>query len=366
MAPPTRQPGPARTAPGSLADTTREVLRLAAGQGGQALRSTVLVVSDGSSVLSRGDLGAHAVRPVLERKCAVLERATGMTGLPLALARAEPAAYADTLRLLRPNYDAILLADIAAPHCFELQRLLAAPHVGCPVVHDDQHGTAVMAAAAVHTAVARSGRTLGELCAVVVGAGAAGSTTARLLHHLGTGEVRVVDSTGLLHPGRARLTPDKAELAALTNPHGLRGPLGTALDGADVCVGLSGAPIAAADLARMNPKPVVVPLSYPDVEVRYEDAAALGATYLPALEHELSNNLATPGLLLAACRLGLRRPSMRDLATAAGCLVSQSAARPDARPDAPPLSGADLGRTARAIARAIAEDRAPSASLPER
>nr|WSY54840.1 NAD-dependent malic enzyme [Streptomyces sp. NBC_00886] len=351
---PSQEPGPEPSAPGSLADVTREVLRRAAGHTEHTRRPAVLVLSDGSAVLSCGDLGADAVRPVLERKCAVLERATGMAAFPLALARAEPAAYARTLELLRPNYDAILIADIAAPHCFDLQRLLAGPAIGCPVLHDDQHGTAVMTAAAVMTAVSRSGRTLDEVCAVVVGAGAAGSTTARLLHHLGAGELRVVDSRGILHPGRDRLTPEKTELAALTNPGGLRGPLGRALEGADVCVALSGAPINAEDLAGMNPKPVVVPLSYPDVEVRPEDAAALGATYLPALENNLSNNLATPGLLLAACRLGLTRLSMRDLASAVAGLVALA---PDG-PDIPPVFTADLGLTARSIAHAVADGRA--------
>src|SRR4051812_46996743 len=135
MVPLEQRTGPARPDPRSLADVTRDVLRLASGPGGG--RRTVLVLSDGSSVLSRGDLGVEAVRPVLERKCAVVERATGMSAFPLALKRAEPAEYVRALELLRPNYDAILIVDIAAPSCFELQRLLGDGAVGCPVLHDD-------------------------------------------------------------------------------------------------------------------------------------------------------------------------------------------------------------------------------------
>ncbi|NKZ08311.1 hypothetical protein [Actinomadura latina] len=353
-----RQAGPPQGAlrpdPGSLADVTRAALRLASGHGAGDRPPTVLVLSDGSSVLSRGDLGAGAVRPVLERKCEVIERATGMSAFPLAFARAEPAEFVRALELLRPNYDAILIADIAAPRCFELQRLLAAGAVDCPVLHDDQHGTAVMAAAVVLTAAARSGRGPADLCAVVVGAGAAGSCTARLLHHIGVGELRVVDSAGILRPGRAGLSAEKAELAALTNRRGLGGPLGAALRGADVCVALSGSPIDAADLAGMNARPIIIPLSYPDIEVRAEDAAALGAVYLPALEHGLSNNLATPGLLLAACRLGLRGLSTRDLRAAVDCLTALS----DDPPDPSPVPRADAGLLARSIAGAVAGGRA--------
>lgn len=344
-----REAATSRPDPGSLADVSREVLRLASGRDDGVHRPRVLVLSDGSSVLSRGDLGVEAVRPVLDRKCDVIERATGMSAFPLSFARAEPAELVRALELLRSNYDAILIADIAAPRCFELQRLLAGSAVDCPVLHDDQQGTAVMAAAVVLTSVTRSGRRLEESCAVVVGAGAAGSSTARLLHHIGVGELRVVDSAGILHSGRVGLNAEKAELAALSNPHGIQGSLGMALRGADVCVALSGSPIAAEDLAEMNAKPIIIPLSYPDIEVRPADAAALGADYLPALENNLSNNLATPGLLLAACRLGLRRLSMRDLQTAVYCLTSLS------EPDPSPVPRVDPELLASSIARAIAE-----------
>ncbi|MDL4818698.1 hypothetical protein [Actinomadura opuntiae] len=343
---------------GSLAEVARDVLRVASGSSSvRGRRPTVLVLSDGSSVLSRGDLGAEAVRPVLERKCRVVERATGMDAFPLAFARAEPGELVRTLELLRPNYDAILIADVAAPRCFELQRLLAHGPVACPVLHDDQQGTAVMAAAAVLVSLAGTGREPEETCAVVVGAGAAGSATARLLHHLGLGELRVVDSAGILRPGRSGLTADKAELAALTNRRGLSGPLAAALRGADLCVALSGSPIAADDLAGMNAKPIIIPLSYPDIEVGAEDAAALGATYLPALENDLSNNLATPGLLLAACRLGLRRLSMRDLHAAVDCLTSL----PGPRAGAAPFPRVAPGPLAESIARAIADQRSGTA-----
>ncbi|MGW0856649.1 hypothetical protein [Streptomyces sp. NPDC002690] len=340
---------------GSLAEVTREVLSLAAGHRGRPRPRTVLVFSDGSSVLSRGALGAEAVRPVLARKCAVLERATGMRAVPLTSVPTGPAEAVRLLELLRPSYDAVLLVDFAAPHCFEIQRL-AADTLDCPVLHDDQHGTAVMAAAVVHTAAARSGRTPDDLCAVVAGAGAAGSATTRLLHHLGLGELRVVDSRGLLYRGRPGMNAEKTALAELTNPEGMRGPLAAALWGADLLLGLSGAPVAADELAGMNPKAIIVPLSYPDIEVRFEDADALGATYLHALEHNLSNNLATPGLLLAACESGLRRLSASDLAAAVGCLVSLV---PD-RPDAPPVPQTDPGELARAIADAVAASRALS------
>lgn len=342
---------------GSLTDVTREVLGLAAGLGGGPARPrAVLVLSDGSSVLSRGALGAEAVRPVLERKCGVLEHATGMTARALTVAPSGAADLVRALEILRPGYDAILLADIAAPHCFRIQDLLADGPVDCPVLHDDQHGTAVMAATAVRTTATRTGRALEELCVAVVGAGAAGSATARLLHHLGAGEVRVVDSAGLLYAGRPGMNPEKAALARLTNPSRIQGPLAAALRGADVLLGLSGAPVAAEDLAGMNAKPIIIPLSYPDVEVRFEDADALGATYLAALEHRLSNNLATPGLLLAACESGLRRLSTPDLAAAVARLVSLV---PDG-PDAPPVPPGEPRALARAVADAVAASRAPS------
>jgi malate dehydrogenase (oxaloacetate-decarboxylating) len=345
---------PALPAVRPLTDVAREVRRLASGGPDGGRRARVLVLSDGSSVLSCGDLGAEAVRPVLDRKCEVIEAATGMDAFPLALARAEPERIVHALELLRPNYDAILIVDIAAPRCFALQRLLVRSSIECAVLHDDQQGTAVMAAAVIETAVRRSGRTLRRLCAVVVGAGAAGSSTARLLHHLGVGDLRVVDSGGVLHRDRADLAPEKAELAALTNRSDVRGPLAEALRGADVCVALSGSPVPATDLAGMNPRPIIIPLSYPDVEMQLSDALALRAVYLPALENNLSNNLATPGLLLAAHRLGLRELSMCDLANAVACLTSLSMAAPDPVP----VPDLDPVLLAGAIAGAVADGRA--------
>ena len=342
---------PVQSGPGSLPAVARKVLHVASGHGDRSRRPTVLVLSDGSSVLSCGDLGAEAVRPVLERKCEVIERATGMKAFPLAFAPAEPVELLRVLELMRSNYDAILMVDIAAPRCFELQKVLGESAIDCPVLHDDQHGTAVMVAAVVLRSVIRSGATLDETCVVVVGAGAAGSCTARLLRHIGIGELRVVDSVGILHTDRSDLNAEKAELAVLTNWRGIRGSLGTALQGADVCIGLSGSPIAAEDLAGMNAKPIIIPLSYPDIEVQFDDAAALSAVYLPALENDLSNNVATPGLLLAACQLGLRRVSMRDMGIAVDCLTALSKNQPDAWP-VPRFNPAWLART---IARTITE-----------
>ncbi len=188
---------------------------------------------------------------------------------------------------------------------------------------------------------------------MVVGAGAAGSSTARLLWHLGVGELRVVDSMGILHPGRPGLAAHKAELAALTNRAGLRGSLATALRGADLCIALYGRAIPAADLAGMNAGPIILALSYPDVEVRPEDAAALGAIYLPALENNLSNNMATPGLLLAAHKLGLPRLTMPDLECAVDCLTSLS----ESQPGPAPVPRVEAGLLARSIARAITSRR---------
>jgi malate dehydrogenase (oxaloacetate-decarboxylating) len=266
----------------------------------------VAVVSDGTAVLGLGNIGAAASLPVMEGKSALFKRFGGLDSIPLVLNTTDVDEIVETLVRLRPSFGAINLEDVAAPRCFELEaRLVEA--LDCPVMHDDQHGTAVVLLAALRGAAAVTDRTLGQLRVVISGAGAAGVACANILLAAGAGDVTVLDSRGIIHTGRDGLNPVKAELAARTNPAGLRGDLATALRGADVFVGLSSATVAEELVATMAPGGIVFALSNPDPEIhptvaaRYAAVVATGRSDFP---NQINNVLAFPGIFRGALDAG--------------------------------------------------------------
>ncbi|WP_020496388.1 NAD(P)-dependent malic enzyme [Sciscionella marina] len=269
----------------------------------------VAVVSDGSAVLGLGDIGASASLPVMEGKSALFKTFGGLDSIPLVLDTNDVDQIVETLVRLRPSFGAVNLEDISAPRCFELERRLVEA-LDCPVMHDDQHGTAVVTLAALRGAAGVVGKRIGDLRVVIHGAGAAGVACARILAAAGVAEVVVLDSKGVLHLGRDGLTEVKAKLAAETNPRGLTGGLEEALDGADVFLGLSGSTIDERCLARMGADPIVFALSNPDPELhpeiagRYASVVATGRSDFP---NQINNVLAFPGIFRGALDVGARR-----------------------------------------------------------
>ncbi|HZC51501.1 MAG TPA: malic enzyme-like NAD(P)-binding protein, partial [Mycobacterium sp.] len=198
----------------------------------------VAVVSDGSAVLGLGDIGPAASLPVMEGKCGLFKEFAGLDAIPIVLDTKDPDEIVDTLVRLRPTFGAVNLEDISAPRCFEIERR-AAEALDCPVMHDDQHGTAIVVLAALMGASKVLGRDMSTLRVVVSGAGAAGVACSKLLLAMGVSDITVLDSRGILHAGRDDMNGVKADLAELTNPDSLTGGMVEALEGADVFLGLS-------------------------------------------------------------------------------------------------------------------------------
>ncbi|MCK2243938.1 MULTISPECIES: NADP-dependent malic enzyme [unclassified Crossiella] len=269
----------------------------------------VAVVSDGTAVLGLGNIGPRASLPVMEGKSALFKTFGGLDSIPLVLDTTDVDEIVETLVRLRPSFGAVNLEDVAAPRCFELEaRLIEA--LDCPVMHDDQHGTAIIVLAALRGAAAALKREFAPLKVVISGAGAAGVACAKILRAAGVEDVVVLDSRGIISQGRDGLNPIKAELAGITNPRGLTGSLDEALKGADVFIGLSSSKVALAQIQLMAADSIVFALSNPNPEIHPELAAqhaAVVATGRSDFPNQINNVLAFPGVFRGALDCGARR-----------------------------------------------------------
>ncbi|MFC7341050.1 NAD(P)-dependent malic enzyme [Saccharopolyspora griseoalba] len=268
----------------------------------------VAVVSDGSAVLGLGDIGPKASLPVMEGKSALFKTFADLDSIPLVLDTNDVDEIVETLVRLRPSFGAVNLEDISAPRCFELERRVKEA-LDCPVMHDDQHGTAVVVLAALRNAAKVAGRELGSLRVVISGAGAAGVACAEILHTAGVGEIVVLDSRGVIHADRTDLTPIKQELASYTNSRGITGGPDEAMKGADVFIGVSVGQVPEERVASMADGAIVFALSNPDPEIhpevahRYASVVATGRSDFP---NQINNVLAFPGIFKGALDAGAR------------------------------------------------------------
>ena len=284
----------------------------------------VAVVSDGSAVLGLGDIGAAAALPVMEGKSALFKAYGGLDSIPIVLNTKDPDEIVETLVRLRPSFGAVALEDISAPRCFEIERRVI-DALDCPVMHDDQHGTAIVVLAALLGATAALGRDINTLKMVVSGAGAAGVACANIAMARGLKDVTVLDSKGIVHTGRSDLNPVKAELATRTNPEGRTGGVAEALVGADVFLGVSAGKVSEELLATMAPRGVVFALSNPDPEIDPEVAkryAAVVATGRSDFPNQINNVLAFPGVFRGALDAGARRITEKMKVAAAEAIFS--------------------------------------------
>jgi malate dehydrogenase (oxaloacetate-decarboxylating) len=310
----------------------------------------VAVVSDGTAVLGLGDIGPRAALPVMEGKSALFKAFGGLDSIPIVLDTTDVDEIVETLVRLRPSFGAVNLEDVAAPRCFELERRLVEA-LDCPVMHDDQHGTAIVLLAALRGACAVQGRPVEGLRVVVSGAGAAGVACARILLGAGVRDIVVLDSRGVIDAARGG---EKAALAAVSNPRGVTGGIAEALAGADVFVGLSGGTLPEELLALMAPEAIVFALSNPDPEVHPDVArrhAAIVATGRSDFPNQINNVLAFPGVFRGALDAGARRITERMKIAAADAIFA--VARDDLGPDRIVPSPFDP-RVAPAVAAAVA------------
>ncbi|UVN59037.1 NADP-dependent malic enzyme [Streptomyces albus] len=265
----------------------------------------VAVVTDGSAVLGLGDIGPEASLPVMEGKAILFKQFGGVDAVPIALDTQDTDEIVDTVVRLAPSFGGVNLEDISAPRCFEIEARLK-EKLSVPVFHDDQHGTAIVTLAALRNAAKLSGRALGELRAVISGAGAAGVAIARILVEAGIGDVAVCDRKGIVSQDRGDLTEIKRELAGFTNKAGRTGSLESALEGADVFIGVSGGTVPEEAVATMakdsfifamaNPNPEI----HPDVARKYASVVATGRSDYP---NQINNVLAFPGIFAGALQV---------------------------------------------------------------
>ncbi|WP_197523334.1 NAD(P)-dependent malic enzyme [Actinokineospora pegani] len=319
----------------------------------------VAVVSDGTAVLGLGDIGAAASLPVMEGKAALFKTFGGLDSIPLVLETTNVDEIIETLVRLRPSFGAVNLEDISAPRCFELEeRLIEALDI--PVFHDDQHGTAIVLLAALRNANKVLGKDIGEQRVVIAGAGAAGIACAKILLAAGIGDVTLLDSRGIIFPGRDGLNPIKERMAEVTNKANLRGGPVEAMKGADVFVGLSAGTVPEEVVATMADDAIVFALSNPTPEIHPDVArkhAAIVATGRSDFPNQINNVLAFPGIFRGALDAGARRITERMKLAAADAIAA--VAEDELGPDKIVPSALDprvAPEVAAAVARAAKED----------
>ncbi|MGE5694641.1 MAG: NAD(P)-dependent malic enzyme [Candidatus Sericytochromatia bacterium] len=284
----------------------------------------VAVVSDGSAVLGLGDIGAAASLPVMEGKSALFKAFGGLDSIPLVLDTQDPDEIVETLVRLRPSFGAVSLEDISAPRCFEIERRVVEA-LDCPVMHDDQHGTAMVVLAAMLGATTVLGRDMASLRVVISGAGAAGVACANLLLASGISDIIVLDSKGILHPGRTDMNDVKVGLAHRTNPAGRTGGMMEALDKADVFLGVSAGLVPEELIATMAPECIVLALSNPDPEIdprvaaKYAAVVGTGRSDYP---NQINNVLAFPGVFRGALDAGACRITDKMMVAASEAIFS--------------------------------------------
>ena len=317
----------------------------------------VAVVTDGTAVLGLGDIGPEAGMPVMEGKCVLFKSFADVDAFPLCIRSKDVDDIVNTVRLLTGSFGGINLEDISAPRCFEIEKRLK-ECCDIPIFHDDQHGTAVVTAAAMINAMKLTGRRLEEQECVISGVGAAGVAITRLLMRMGLRNVILCDTKGAIWEGREGLNPFKQEMARISNREMKKGSLQDVIKGADIFIGVSAPGIVTQDMVRsMNPNPLIFAMSNPVPEIMPDLAKEAGAAVVGTgrsdFPNQINNVLAFPGIFRGA--LDVRARDINDemkiaAAYAIAGLISDEELTPDYIIPAP-----FDPRVAPAVAKAVAK-----------
>lgn len=273
--------------------------------------NSVAVVTDGSAVLGLGNIGPEAALPVMEGKCILFKKFANIDAFPICLNTQDTKEIISIVKNIAPAFGGINLEDISAPRCFEIEQKLM--DIGIPVMHDDQHGTAIIVFAALLNAAKVVGKKIEDLKVVVNGAGAAGSAVVKLLLCFqidknvcaAVNEVLLCDSKGIIYEGRPDLNNYKKEFAKITNKSKKKGSLIDAINGADVFIGVSKGNVLSKEMIKtMNPNPIVFAMANPIPEIMPEDALEAGAAIVGTgrsdFPNQINNSLAFPAVFRGA------------------------------------------------------------------
>ena len=270
----------------------------------------VAVVTDGTAVLGLGDIGPEAAMPVMEGKCALFKAFADIDAFPICVDSKDPDEIVRTVQLIAKSFGGINLEDISAPRCFEIERRLK-ECCDIPVFHDDQHGTAIIAAAAMRNALKVVGKRLEDAAVVINGAGAAGIAIGKLLLQLKVGSLILCDKEGAVYEGAEWLNPAQAQMAKATNHQKKKGTLADVLKGADAFIGVSRPGLVSGEMvASMAKDPVVFAMANPVPEIMPDEAKAAGAAVVGTgrsdYPNQINNVLAFPGIFKGALAVRAR------------------------------------------------------------
>lgn len=313
----------------------------------------IAVVSDGSAVLGLGNIGPEAALPVMEGKALLFKEFGGVNAVPLVLETQNTEEIIKTIQMIAPSFAGINLEDIAAPRCFVIEEALK-ESLSIPVMHDDQHGTAIVVLAALINAHKVVKKNIGVSRVAIIGAGAAGVAITKLLQLYGVGDVVVVDSKGILGPLRTDLSKDKEALAQRTNSECRTGGVLEAITGADVVIGVSKKGLIRSEYVRMMAqRPIVFALANPEPEIMPEEALAAGAAVVatgrPDYPNQVNNVLVFPGVFRGALERNI--PQITDeMKLRAAKELAKLIAKPTAKKIIPTVFDR---RVAKAVAKAI-------------
>lgn len=285
----------------------------------------VAVISDGSAILGLGDLGPKAAIPVMEGKGLLFKHFADVDAVPIVLDVHEPEEIIAAVKAIAPSFGAINLEDIAAPKCFEIEERLKA-ELDIPVFHDDQHGTAVVVLAGLINAMKVVGKDLSESKIVMIGAGAAGTAIAKLLHLYGARNIYAVDSRGIISDARDDLNAEKTALKAYLKTD-VSGSLDDAITDADIFIGVSKPGLLTPEMvAKMAENPVVFALANPVPEIMPDVARQAGvaviATGRSDFPNQVNNSLAFPGIFRGALDHGVQKITDQHKIAAAEALAA--------------------------------------------
>lgn len=264
----------------------------------------VAVITDGTAVLGLGDIGPRASMPVMEGKCALFKEFAGVDAFPICVNSKDVDEFVRTVELISYSFGGINLEDISAPRCFEIEKKLK-ERCDIPVFHDDQHGTAIVASAAMLNAAKVAGKKFGDMTLVINGAGAAGCAIAKQFISMGMGDIIMVDLAGIICDGDEFKNPSHYEMAKLTNKNHKRGTLADALKGADAFIGVSKPNLVSPEMVKsMAEKSIIFAMANPTPEIMPDVAKEAGAfvvgTGRSDFPNQINNVVAFPGIFKGA------------------------------------------------------------------